>query len=445
MKEDTKTQLEPSQETFLPLILRFVQDDPVRAAHHIEVLPENQSIAVLESLSPKELTTVLTHLDPSFASRLVLAGEPGRIVPLLERGGSDVCASVLLTLPAAKRTAFLESMTAELRAQVEEVLTFPQDSAGRAMRTDFAAFNVDRTVAHVVSALRSRADSRRAPSNIFVIDDDGKLAGVISMRDLVIAPGDTLLRNLMFSDVLSVGPFEPEKHALEILSGRGFTSLPVVDSQGRMLGVVRATNLLEQAQETAAGDIQKIFGVPKDERTFSPIGFSLRKRLPWLHINLATAFAAAAVVAVFEDIIAKITVLAVYLPVVAGQGGNAGAQSLAVVMRGLVMREIPPHAVRRMLIKEGLIGVVNGVVIGLVTGLIAWVWNGKPYLGLVIGLAMIVNLAVAGIAGAAIPITMKRLGLDPAQSSSIMLTTITDVVGFFAFLGFAVVFQNLLM
>ena len=242
-----------------------------------------------------------------------------------------------------------------------------------------------------------------------------------------------------------MGPFDPKNQAFQILSGKGFTSLPVVDSQGRMLGVVRATNLLEQAQESAAEDIQKLFGVPKDERTFSPIGFSLRKRLPWLHVNLATAFAAAAVVAMFEDIIAKVTVLAIYLPVVAGQGGNAGAQSLAVVMRGLVMREIPPHAVRRMLTKEGLIGVVNGLVIGLVTALIAWMWNGQPILGLVIGLAMIVNLAVAGLVGAAIPITMKRIGLDPAQSSSIVLTTVTDVVGFFAFLGFAVVFQDLLV
>jgi magnesium transporter len=439
------TLLERTHEQLLSLVLRFVQDDPVRAAYHIEVLDEGESITVMESLSPKDLATVLSHLDPAFSSRLVLAGDPTRIVPLLERGGSEVCASVLLTLPEAKRSEFLGSMSGNLRQQVEEFLTFPEDSAGRAMKTDFTAFNAKRSVAHVVAKLRSRAGTRRAPSNIFVVDNDGGLVGVISMLDLIIASEETVLSTLMSSTVLSVEPFEPESKALEILSGRGFTSLPVVNAQGRMLGVVRATNLLEQAQESAAEDIQKLFGVPKDERTFSSVGFSLRKRLPWLHVNLATAFAAASVVALFEDVIAKITVLAIYLPVVAGQGGNAGAQSLAVVMRGLVMREIPPHAVRRMLIKEGLIGVVNGVVIGLVTGLIAWMWNGQPILGLVIGLAMIVNLAVAGIAGAAIPITMKRLGLDPAQSSSIVLTTVTDVVGFFAFLGFAVVFQDLLV
>ncbi|MFG0317157.1 MAG: magnesium transporter [Planctomycetota bacterium JB042] len=289
------------------------------------------------------------------------------------------------------------------------------------------------------------AGVHHAPSNIYVVDDANKLIGVISMRDLVIAARDAPLGSLMRPDVLTVGPFDEKQRALEVLSGRGFTSLPVVDAQGHLLGVVRATQLLEGARDAAAQDLQKLFGVGKDERTFSPLGFSLRKRLPWLHINLATAFLAASVVSLFEDIIARITILAVYLPVVAGQGGNAGAQSLAVVMRGLVMREIPEDQVRRMLVKESLIGLVNGVVVGVVTAVVAWAWDGNPYLGLVIGLAMIVNLTVAGLFGAAIPIGMRRLGLDPAQSSSIVLTTVTDVVGFFAFLGFAVLLQDMLV
>lgn len=440
------TEPEPLQgERLIPLILSFVHEDPVAAAHHIDSLDEEHALRILESLPQRDLTTVLRHLDPIFAAKLVLATAPQRIVPILERGGGEVCASILLSLPDAKRTVFLESMSETLREQIQELLAFPEDSAGRAMQTDYTSFQVDHTVGHVVAKLRARAGTRRAPSNIYVADTNGKLSGVISMRDLIIASEDTILKSLMHTDLLSVGPFDTKNAAHQILSGRGFTSLPVVDAQGRMLGVVRATNLLADAQASAALDMQKLFGVPKDEVTFSPVGLSLRKRLPWLHINLATAFAAAAVVSMFEGIIAKITVLAVYLPVVAGQGGNAGAQSLAVVMRGLVMREIPPHAVRRMLIKEGLIGVINGAVIGLVTALIAWGWNGQPFLGLVIGLAMIVNLAVAGIAGAAIPIIMKRIGLDPAQSSSIVLTTVTDVVGFFAFLGLAVVFEDQLL
>jgi len=170
--------------------------------------------------------------------------------------------------------------------------------------------------------------------------------------------------------------------------------------------------------------------------------FSLRKRLPWLHVNLGTAFLAASVVGLFEDVIARFTVLAVFLPVVAGQGGNAGAQTLAVVMRGLVLREIPRGKIWRLILKETSVGILNGVAIGLVTALVAWMWHGNAVLGVVIGLAMIVNLFAAGLSGAAIPLTMKTMGLDPAQSSSIVLTTVTDVVGFFSFLGFAVLFQN---
>lgn len=212
-----------------------------------------------------------------------------------------------------------------------------------------------------------------------------------------------------------------------------------------MLGVIKAEQLIHGVQEEMAEDIQRMFGAGGDERAFSPVGYSLRKRLPWLHVNLATAFLAAAVVALFEGVIARITVLAVFLPVVAGQGGNAGAQSLAIVMRGLVMREIPRERARALIWKEGLLGLLTGAITGLVTALVAWLWHGNPILGVVIGLAMIVNLFFAGLAGASIPIAMKSLGLDPAQCSNIILTTVTDVVGFFAFLGFAFLFQGLLI
>ncbi len=430
----------------LRLVAQLVADDPAKAARHIVLMEPEEALDVLQALDPRDLGSILGRLEPSFTSKLVQELTAERVAHLLERGGSDVCASVLLSLPEAERSRFLESMSTEMRDRIRESLTFPDDSAGRAMNTDYTAFQRETTVKEAVRRLKKRADQhRRAPSNIYVVDARNTLLGVISMRDLVIATGTAPLEDLMQPDVLTVDPFEEKSRAFQVLSGRGFTSLPVVDPQKRLLGVVRATALLAGAKETAAEDIQKLFGVSKDERSFSSVSFSLRKRLPWLHINLATAFLAASVVALFEDIIARITILAVYLPVVAGQGGNAGAQSLAVVMRGLVMREIPPEHVRRVIFKESLIGVINGAVVGAVTALIAWAWDGNPYLGLVIGLAMVVNLAVAGLAGAGIPIGMRRLGLDPAQSSSIVLTTVTDVIGFFAFLGFAVLFQDLLI
>ena len=229
------------------------------------------------------------------------------------------------------------------------------------------------------------------------------------------------------------------------MSKRKFFAVPVVDSENLIVGIIKAERLIKGVQEETAQDIQKMFGVSGEEKPFSSIFFSLKKRLFWLHINLVTAFMAAAVVALFEDVIAKITILAVFLPVVAGQGGNAGAQSLAVVMRGIVMREIPKNKVRQLIFKESGLGALNGLIIGIVTAVVAWLWHGNPFLGLVIGLGMFFNLIFAGLAGASIPLIMKRIGIDPAQSSSIILTTVTDILGFFAFLGFAMLFQNYLI
>jgi magnesium transporter len=216
-----------------------------------------------------------------------------------------------------------------------------------------------------------------------------------------------------------------------------------VDNTNKLVGIVNTSQMLSDMQEEHSADIQTIFGVSSEERPFSSTIFSLKKRLPWLNINLATAFLAGAVVALFENTIAKLTVLAIFLPIVAGQAGNGGAQSLAVVMRGLVMREISMRDFPKLLWKEMLLGLINGVAIGIVTAGIAYIWKGDPTLGLVVCLAMIINLIIAGLSGAVIPIGLKSFGLDPAQSSMIILTTVTDVVGFFVFLGLATVMFGL--
>ncbi|MCA9810844.1 MAG: magnesium transporter, partial [Candidatus Dadabacteria bacterium] len=233
------------------------------------------------------------------------------------------------------------------------------------------------------------------------------------------------------------------EEAASIVARRNFFAVPVVDNTGVLVGIVNTSQLLSDAHEEYSADIQTLFGAGSEERPFSSTLYSLKKRLPWLNINLATAFLAAGVIALFEGVIAKLTVLAVFLPIVAGQGGNAGAQSLAVVMRGLIMREIPRQDFLKLFWKEGKLGLLNGILIGLVTGAVAWIWQGSPTLGIVIGLAMIVNLVVAGLAGAMIPVGLKTIGFDPAQSSMIILTTVTDIVGFFAFLGLAALFFGL--
>jgi magnesium transporter len=434
----------PQRRPLLPLVQKFFEHDPMAAARALETMEESEAIKVFTLLPPSLAAEAFRFFQVTHAAVLLKEAPPDLFKDIVSRLDPQQGAAILMALPEDVRQELLGHLSEKAKETMRELLEFPENSAGRIMTTDFLAFRSSTKVNDVIRKIRLLARTKAPVTYVYVLDADNHLVGVVNMRDLMLASGTSTLEMVMRTNIFSVGAFMDREEVAHALSERRYFAAPVVDSENRMLGVVKTDQLISQVQAEATEDIQKMFGAGGGERAFSPVRFSLRKRLPWLHVNLATAFLAASVVGLFEDIIAKITVLAVFLPVVAGQGGNAGAQSLAVVMRGLVMREIPSQKVRSLVMKETLIGILNGLIIGIVTALIAWFWHGNPFLGIVIGLAMIVNLLAAGFSGAAIPITMKAIGLDPAQSSSIILTTVTDVVGFFSFLGFAVVFQNYL-
>ena len=229
----------------------------------------------------------------------------------------------------------------------------------------------------------------------------------------------------------------PRDELIEVFNRYRVDSIPVLDQDGRLTGVIRYGSLFQAAEESLTGDLQMMVGVSPEERALSPALFAVKKRLPWLHINLLTAFLAAAVVGMFESIIAQFTALAILLPVVAGQSGNAGSQALAVTMRGLALREIGLPKWRQVLTKEIKVGVVDGFALALTCGLGVYVWSQSIGLAVVIGIAMIFSMIAAGISGALVPMLLIRFGQDPATASSIILTTVTDVTGFIAFLGTA--------
>ena len=253
------------------------------------------------------------------------------------------------------------------------------------------------------------------------------------------------IESIMSRETLSIPATMDRDEVISLMRRHRFLALPVVDAEGRLIGIVKHDEALRAGQLEAFEDIQKMVGAGGDEQALSTVSTVVKRRLPWLYVNLLTAFAAAAVVGVFEGVIQQVTALAVLLPIVSGQGGNTGAQALAVVMRGLALREILPGAVKRVIIKEVTAGLINGIAIAFATGAAVWVWSKSGILALVIGMAMVVNMVIAGFSGAAIPLTLKALKRDPAQSSSIFLTTVTDVVGFGAFLGFALIFLPLLL
>jgi magnesium transporter len=253
------------------------------------------------------------------------------------------------------------------------------------------------------------------------------------------------LGNLIRGPLISVQALSPREEVVQVLEDRKLASLPVVDLDGKLLGIIRHDALVTAAKHEATEDLQAMFGAGRDERALSKASFAIRKRLPWLEINLATAFLAAAVVGMFEDTIAQITALAVFLPVVAGQSGNTGSQALAVTMRGLALREIRTRHWFRISRKEVAVGFFNGCVVAVTTSLIAYIWMRSLGLSAVIGIAMVFSMVIAGLAGAVIPVILKTLGQDPAQSSSIILTTVTDVVGFMSFLGLATMLSGMLV
>jgi len=425
-------------------IKKFSDYDPVLSAHIIETMDIEESLGVFDDLPADVSKTIFENLQNEYAAKLLGRLDQQKAGDIL-RGMEPLKISLIVGVcPIALKDRISQSLTEKQKSELREILEYPKDSVGYMMSSNFLALRQDLRLSDAVSKIRLLALNQNTPlSYVYVVDSDFMLTGVLTMRDLLIKDPDKRLSDIMIKDVFYLNAFTEVEEAASIVARRNFFAVPVVDNTGKLVGIVNASQLLSDAHEEYTADIQTLFGAGSEERPFSGTFYSLKRRLPWLNINLATAFLAAGVIAMFEGVIAKLTILAVFLPIVAGQGGNAGAQSLAVVMRGLVMREIPKQDFLKLFWKEGKLGFLNGVLIGLVTGIIAWVWQGNPTLGIVIGLAMVANLVIAGLAGAMIPVGLKTLGLDPAQSSMIILTTVTDIVGFFAFLGLAAVFFKL--
>ncbi|HSG05747.1 MAG TPA: magnesium transporter, partial [Nitrospiria bacterium] len=266
----------------------------------------------------------------------------------------------------------------------------------------------------------------------------------ISIQDILVASRSQRIGDLAVAEVGSVHAMAEREEVVEMMERSRLTSLPVLDFEGHFLGAIRQEAFVTAAHEEASMDIQTMVGVSKEERAFSPVGFAVRKRLPWLHVNLATAFLAAAVVGIFEGTIARFTALAVLLPVVAGQAGNTGAQALAITMRGLALHEVRTYQWTRLFFKELRVAFVNGVGVALSTSFFVFLWSGSAGLSLIIGASMVISMVAAGVSGVVIPVFLSSIGQDPAQSSSIILTTVTDVVGFLSFLGFATVMAGLI-
>jgi magnesium transporter len=420
----------------------YIEQYPQEATEALEAAPVDEIVQLLRLQTPEHGAQILNRISTALATAALQRLRPELANQIL--GIMDPVGAALLvnSLPPADRETLLGGLEPQLARELRELMAYPEGSAGRLMQPRAPSMPAQRTVKQALTRLRRLPP--RDSSVLPVTDAEGRLVGLAGLADLVRADPGMRLADIARTAVLRVAALTPREDIVELFSRYRPDVLPVVDIDDRLLGVIHQSTVIKAAQEEAAADLQAMVGVGREERALSSPLFAMRKRLPWLNINLVTAFLAAAVVGLFENTIAQFTALAVLLPVVAGQSGNTGAQALAVIMRGLALREIRLRQWQRVLVKEVTAGALNGVAIAVVTALGVLVWSRSPGLALVIGVAMVISMALAGLAGAGIPLLLTRLGQDPAQSASIILTTVTDVVGFFSFLGLATLLSRLL-
>jgi len=428
--------------TLESLVRSFVEGHPQDAAKALEELDAPEASKILEKLPSRLQGLLMERLSPQKAGAILEQLDSVRARELLASMPPRQASFVIQHMDEGKREDALKALPDARARQLRELMHYPAEMAGGMMEPRVASIRADLNVQSTIAVLRKAP--RQTLYYLYVTDGDGKLVGVLNMRNLMLASPKDTIESLMSHEILSVPATMDREEVLNLIRRHRFLALPVVDTDGRLIGVIKHDEALRAGQLEAFEDIQKMVGAGGDERALSPLSIVIKRRLPWLYVNLLTAFAAAAVVGIFEGIIQKVTALAVLLPIVSGQGGNTGAQALAVVMRGIALREILTGTAKRVIVKEVLAGLFNGVAVAVATAAAVWVWSRSMGLSLVIGLAMIVNMVVAGLSGAAIPIILKALNRDPAQSSSIFLTTVTDVVGFASFLGFAAIFMSLL-
>ncbi len=425
------------------LLESFIQIDPFRAAESLDKLTLSEAVSSLLKLESEDIITCINNMQYEKASQVLQRMPVKKASFILSKLNSYHSAKVFMDFSNSLKASVIKNLTKKSAKALSEALDYPVDSAGRIMHSGYITFYIGSNVRNVIKKLKT-IPKKKLPPYCYVVGKDHKLLGMIKVRDLFLYPKDLKVGSIMTVKVPSVSPFTDRQELLKILKIKKYLEVPIVDNSKIMLGVVDTETLIETAEQEASEDMQILFGASADEKISTPITHKISKRIGWLNINLVTAFLAVIVIAFFEGLISDIPVLAVFLPVVAGQGGNAGIQTLSVVLRAIIMKEVKPRDAFKLIGKETIVSLINGVIIGLISATVIWFWQENIYLSLTIFIAMIVNMVASCLAGVIIPLSMKRLGFDPAQSSGIFITMISDVIGFASFLGCAYLLRNFL-
>lgn len=410
---------------------------PAEIGNLLESLPPGKREVVWGLVDAEDDGEVLVHVGDEVRESLLAEMDPDEIVAAVEDLDIDDLADLVEDLPDTVIDEVLKSMDRENRERLEQVLSYPEDSAGRLMNPDVVTVRADVNVDVVLRYLRLRGELPDHTDHLFVVSRRHQYLGRVSLASLVTHDDSTPINRLIDDEQPAIDVGESADEVARQFSDHDWISAPVVDDNNILLGRITIDDVVDIIREQAEHQVMSAAGLDEDEDLFSPVRRAFRRRMIWLTVNLATAFLASSVVGQFQGTIAHLVSLAVLMPIVAGMGGNAGTQVLALMVRGLALGQIGSTNVMALVWKEVRIALINGVAIGLLLALIVLLWFGDPKLSLVIALALTINFTAAALGGVFVPVMVKRFGFDPALAGGVILTTITDVMGFLSFLGLA--------
>lgn len=405
-------------------------------------------------LTPSEQRILLTALHLSGKAGIMLRELPeekikdvlGKIaddvfLKIISQVQADDAALLISNIDRERAAILMEKLPTKMHEKIEEILRFPPGTAGSCMNTYILEFFEVMTCREALESLRNWAKKMQDPIyTIYVMDSTHHLLGQIPLRDLALAAPEDLLGKIMLKDPVTVNAWSEAEDAAHIITRYDLVSVPVVDENHRLLGVIMIDDIIDTMLESVADQAFGMQGITEEDRLDTPVSKSIGSRFPWMMINLVTAFIASSVVGLFEGSIQKFVALATFMPIVAGLGGNTGTQALAVMVRSLALGEVDPQTARNAIFRQVLISLSLGILIGIITGGIAMFWKGSPYLGLVIFLSMIINMFIGGLVGTGVPLILKALKQDPAMGGGVLVTATTDSMGFLCFLGISTIF-----
>jgi magnesium transporter len=397
---------------------------------------------LLEDCEASQVAGIISEMDTGDSKALLAKLDPEQIAKLLSEMPADDATLLTSRLPESQARQVLALMETQTAAEVRELLEHEERTAGRIMTPDFFALDEEVTVSEAITALQRRSDELEMIFYVYVVDKRNHLIGVVSLRKLLTTPSSTQLKRIMIPEVISAHTDEEQEEVARLVAEYNLLALPIVDEEDKLVGIVTVDDVIDVVQEEAAKDVLALAGVTPEEQISTKASRSLRLRAPWLIINLGTAFIASFVISRFDKTTAEMGFLVPLMSIPMGMGGNAATQAVTVVVRGLALNQL--SSVRRATLKEAFVGAGNGLITGLICAVVVAVATQKILLGVVLGLAMVINLMVAGLAGLLIPTGLKKIGVDPAVASSVFVTTCTDVCGSFSFLGIATLLASYL-